>query len=163
MYHLHTLRKCLMSISRFSLRDKVTLRLLKLYFYIADVVEWSRLIQSICIWTQTLVFKYNIHLKIKPNSVRIRSLSWQICVLPSTGFILYGCHPLRCLYNILYFLWLWWIIHHPIQYIKNCWVRLLSNYDIKYICTIYIRLDRCLLSISRFSLRDKATTRLFQL
>ena len=31
-----------MSISRFSLRDKVTLRLLKLYFYIADVVEWSR-------------------------------------------------------------------------------------------------------------------------
>ena len=36
------LRKCLMSISRFSLRDKVTLRLLKLYFYIADVVEWSR-------------------------------------------------------------------------------------------------------------------------
>jgi hypothetical protein len=33
---------CLMSISRFSLRDKVTLRLLKLYFYIADVVEWSR-------------------------------------------------------------------------------------------------------------------------
>ena len=40
MYHLHTLRH--MSISRFSLRDKVTLRLLKLYFNIADVVEWSR-------------------------------------------------------------------------------------------------------------------------
>ena len=32
----------LLSISRLSLRDKVTLRLLKLYFYIADVVEWSR-------------------------------------------------------------------------------------------------------------------------
>jgi hypothetical protein len=32
----------LMSISRYSLRDKVTLRLLKLYFNIADVVEWSR-------------------------------------------------------------------------------------------------------------------------
>ena len=31
-----------MSISRFSLRDNVTLRLLKLYFYIADVAEWSR-------------------------------------------------------------------------------------------------------------------------
>ena len=31
-----------MSISRFSLRDNVTLRLLKLYFYIADVVELSR-------------------------------------------------------------------------------------------------------------------------
>ena len=27
-----------------------------------------------------------IRLKIKPNSVRIRSLSWQIFVLPSTGF-----------------------------------------------------------------------------
>jgi hypothetical protein len=35
---------CLMSISRYSLRDKVTLRLLKLYFYKADVVEWSRMI-----------------------------------------------------------------------------------------------------------------------
>jgi hypothetical protein len=33
---------CLMSISRFSLRDKVTLQLLKLYFNITDVVEWSR-------------------------------------------------------------------------------------------------------------------------
>ena len=57
----------------------------------------------------------------------------------------------------------WWIIHHPIKYIKNCWIRLLSNYDIKYICTIYTRLARCLMSISRFSLRDKATPRLFML
>jgi hypothetical protein len=32
---------CLMSISRFSLRDKVALRLLKLHFYGVDVVEWS--------------------------------------------------------------------------------------------------------------------------
>jgi hypothetical protein len=31
-----------MSISGFSLGDKVTLRLMKLYFYIADVAEWSR-------------------------------------------------------------------------------------------------------------------------
>ena len=30
--------------------------------------------------------------------------------------------------------------------------RLLSNYDIKCICTIYTRLDTCLMSISRFSL-----------
>ena len=37
-----SLDTCLMSISRFSLRDKVTLRLLKLHFYGADVVEWSR-------------------------------------------------------------------------------------------------------------------------
>ena len=33
---------CLMSISRFSLWDKVTLRLLKFYFYITDVAGWSR-------------------------------------------------------------------------------------------------------------------------
>jgi hypothetical protein len=57
----------------------------------------------------------------------------------------------------------WWIIHHPIQYIKNCWVRLLSNYNIKYICTIYTRLDTCLMSISRFSLRDNVTLRLLKL
>jgi hypothetical protein len=49
------------------------------------------------------------------------------------------------------------------QYIKNCWVRLLSNYNIKYICTIYTRLDTCLMSISRFSLRGKVTLRLLKL
>ena len=58
---------------------------------------------------------------------------------------------------------LWWILHHLIKYIKNCWVRLLSNYNIKYICTIYTRLDTCLMSISRFSLRDKVTLRLLKL
>ena len=36
------LDKCLMSTSRFSIRDKGTLRLLKLHFYGADVDEWSR-------------------------------------------------------------------------------------------------------------------------
>jgi len=41
MYHLHTLDTCLMSISRFFWRDKVTLRLLKLHFHGVDVVEWS--------------------------------------------------------------------------------------------------------------------------
>ena len=34
-----------MSTSRFSLRDKATLRLLKLHFYGADVVEWSRALE----------------------------------------------------------------------------------------------------------------------
>jgi hypothetical protein len=33
---------CLTPISRFALRDKVTLRLLKLLFKGVDVVEWSR-------------------------------------------------------------------------------------------------------------------------
>jgi len=39
----------------------------------------------------------------------------------------------------------------------------MSNYNIKYTCTIYIRLDTCLVSISRFSLHDKVTLRLFKL
>jgi hypothetical protein len=56
----------------------------------------------------------------------------------------------------------WWFLHHPIQYIKNCWVRLLSNYNIKYIFTIYTRLDTCLMSISRFSLRDKVESILYK-
>jgi hypothetical protein len=84
--------------------------------------------------------------------------------LRSSGIdILYGCHLLRCLYNILYFQWLYKVLHYPIQYIKNCWVSLLSNYNIKYICTIYTRLDTCLVSTSRFSLRDKVTLRLLKL
>jgi hypothetical protein len=52
-------------------------------------------------------------------------------------------------------------------YILKCintyWVRLLSNYNIKYICTIYTRLYTCLMSISRFPLRDKVTLRLLKL
>ena len=44
-------------------------------------------------------------------------------------------------------------------YIKNCWVRLLSNYNIKYIGTIYTRLT----SIPRFALREKVTLRLLKL
>jgi hypothetical protein len=57
----------------------------------------------------------------------------------------------------------WMIIHYPIQYIKNCWVRLLSNYNIKYICTIYTRLYTCLTSIHRFALREKVTLRSLKL
>jgi hypothetical protein len=59
-----------------------------------------------------------------------------------------------CLHFILY-------LATPL--IKNCWVRLLSNYNIKSICTIYTRLHTCLMSISRFSLRDKVTLRLLKL
>ena len=40
---------------------------------------------------------------------------------------------------------------------------MLSNYNIKYVCIIYTRLDTCLMSISRFSLRDKVTLRLLKL
>jgi hypothetical protein len=56
-----------------------------------------------------------------------------------------------------------WYTHYPIQYIKNCWDRLLSNYNIKNICTIYIRLYTCLTSIPRFTLREKVTLGLLKL
>jgi hypothetical protein len=101
---------------------------------------------------------YYLHL-IKPNSARIRSLSWQICVLPSTGFEL---TPLiHCSINRLAL--------NPAPYatrahlIKNCWDRLLSNYNIKYICTNYTRLYTCLMSIPIFVLRDKLTLRSLKL
>jgi hypothetical protein len=78
--------------------------------------------------------------------------------------ILCDSHLLRCSYNILYFLWLYneyFIILYNI--IKKCWVRLLSNYNIRYVCTIYTRLNACLMSISRFSSIDKVTLRLLKL
>ena len=77
--------------------------------------------------------------------------------------IVCGCHLLRCSYTILYFLWLYnelFIILHNI--LKNCCVRLLSNYNIKYACTIYTRLDTYFMSISGCSLRDKVTLRLLK-
>ena len=40
---------------------------------------------------------------------------------------------------------------------------MLTNYNIKYICTIYTRLDTCIMSIYRFPLRDKVTLRLLKL
>jgi hypothetical protein len=74
------------------------------------------------------------------------------------------CHLLRCSYTILYFLWLdneFFIILCNI--IQICCVRLISNYNIKYACTIYTRLDTCCMSISGCSLRDKVTLRLLKL
>ena len=40
---------------------------------------------------------------------------------------------------------------------------MLSNYNIKYACTIYTRLHTCVMSISGCSLRDKVTLRLLKL
>ena len=82
-------------------------------------------------------------------------------------YLHYYCYCiLNCLFEnkiSLFPLTVWWILHHPIQYIKNCWVRLLSSYNIIYICTIYTRLDTCLMSISGFSLPDKVTLQLLKL
>jgi hypothetical protein len=80
----------------------------------------------------------------------------QVTLISSGTDIVWGCHLLRCSYNILYFLWLYNIL-------KHCCARLLSNYNIKYACTIYTRLDTCFMSISSFSLREKVTLWLLKL
>jgi hypothetical protein len=80
----------------------------------------------------------------------------QVTLISSGTDIVWGCHLLRCSYNILYFLWLYNIL-------KHCCARLLSNYNIKYACTIYTRLDTCFMSISNFSLREKVTLWLLKL
>jgi hypothetical protein len=49
------------------------------------------------------------------------------------------------------------------ELVRICWARLLSNYNIKYTCTIYTRLYTCLTSIPRFALREKVTLRLLKL
>ena len=85
-----------------------------------------------------------------------------LVTLRSSGTdIVYGCHLLLDV-CIIYFISCDCIMN-SLQYIKNCWVRLLSNYNIKYICTIYIRLYTCLTSIPRFALREKVTLRLLKL
>jgi hypothetical protein len=43
------------------------------------------------------------------------------------------------------------------------WCPILSNYNIKYICTIYTRLYTCLTYIPRFAIREKVTLRLLKL
>jgi hypothetical protein len=68
---------CIMSISRFSLWDKVTLQLLKF--------QLSHWISKLLVILGKYYILY-IRLKIKPNSVRIRFLSCQIFILPLTGF-----------------------------------------------------------------------------
>ena len=88
----------------------------------------------------------------------------QVTLISIGADIVWDCHMLRCYYTILYFLWLYnafFIILYSI--LKNCYARLLSNYNIKYTCTIYTRLDTRLMSISRFSFRDKVTLWLLKL
>jgi NADPH-dependent 7-cyano-7-deazaguanine reductase QueF-like protein len=127
---------CLMSISRFSLRDKVTLRLLKLHFYGADVVEiyLSHWISKLLVILGLLIL--NIIYVWKLNQTVLELDFWAV------KFLFF---PRR-------------IWTHTIDTLQH-----LSNYNIKYICTIYTRLDTCLMFISRFSLRDKVTLRLLKL
>jgi hypothetical protein len=80
------------------------------------------------------------------HKMNLQSSKWR-----SSGTdILCGCHLPRCSYNILYFLWLYYELFIILcNKLNNCWVRLLSNYNIKYNCTIYTGLNTCLMSISR--------------
>ena len=85
----------------------------------------------------------------------------QVSLRSSGTDILYGCHQLRCLYNILYFLWLhndFFIILYNILKIAElncCQIIILS---------IYVpSTHACRMSISRFSLRDKVTLWLLKL
>jgi hypothetical protein len=52
------------------------------------------------------------------------------------------------------------ILPYPLHYIKIVEIRLLSNKNNKYICTIYIRLNTCFMSIPRCTLRENITLRL---
>jgi hypothetical protein len=80
------------------------------------------------------------------NDFCFTNLAGKITLRSSGTDIVYGCHLLRIIYII------------------SCELlnRLLSNYIIRYICTICTRLDICLMSISRFSLQDKVTLPLFK-
>ena len=144
-----------MSISRFSLRDKVTLRQLKLYFNITDVAEWSRALDisltgqrsnSNTVWFNFLTYIiFSINLV---SQVTLRSCGTDI---------VWGCHLLRYSYNILCFLWLYnefFIILYNILKI--------AELDCCQIIILRI-LDTCLMYVSRFSLRDKVTLWLLKL
>ena len=87
----------------------------------------------------------------------------QVTLRSSGTDILYGYYLLRCLYNILYFVWLYnefFIILYNILNIAEldcCQIIILS------IFVPSTRLDTCILSISRFTLRDKVILRLLKL
>ena len=96
--------------------------------------------------SNTVWFNFQTYIIFSINLVSFK-VNWR-----SNGtYIVYGCHLLRRLYNILYFLWLYnefFIILYNI--LKIAELRLLSNYNIKYICTIYTHLYTCLTSITTF-------------
>jgi len=107
--------------------------------------------------SNTLWFNFQTYVIFSSNLVS------QVTLRSSGTDIVYGCHLLRCLYNLLYFLWLYndfFILLCNILKIADldcCQIIMLS------ISTIYTRLDKCLMSTSRFSIPDKGTLRLLKL
>jgi hypothetical protein len=103
-----------MSIPRFDLREKVTLRLLKILFQGVDVVEWSRaldvrLIEWYCsasmVWVQIPSKEEQILIALKSNSNTVWfnlqtymifsfNLVSFVTLRSSATYVLYGCHLL---------------------------------------------------------------------
>ena len=116
MYTIYTrVCKCLTSITRFALREKVTPRLLKLPFQGVDVVEWSRaldvrLSERCCsvtmVWVQIPSREEQNLTALKSNSntvwfnfqtyiiFSINLVSFKVTLRSSGTDILYGCHLL---------------------------------------------------------------------
>ena len=88
-----------MSISRFFLGDKVTLRLLKVYFKSRRGKNKNLTAQRSN--SNTVWFNFQTYIIF---SIKIIS---QVTLRSSGTDILYGCHLLRYLYNILYFMCLY--------------------------------------------------------
>jgi hypothetical protein len=87
----------------------------------------------------------------------------QVTLRSSGTDILYRCHLLRRLHNILHFLWLYnelFIILYNI--LKNAELDCSQIIILNILCTIYARLYTCLTSIYRFALRDKITLQLLK-
>jgi hypothetical protein len=151
--------------------------------YIADVIEWSRALDirlsdwccSVSmVWVQIPSREEHKFDSSKSNSntvwfnfqtyiIYIINLVSLVTLRSSGTDILYGCHLLLDV-CIMYFISCDCIMNSSLSYtIYKKLLRLLSNYNIKYICTIYTRLYKCLMYISRFSLRDKVTLRSLKL
>ena len=92
-----------------------------------------------------------------------RSCVYIYIYIGSGCIFLYGCHLLRRLYNILYFLWLYYeffiIIYNilKIAELDCCQIIILSIYVPSTHAYTHV------LSISRFALRNKVTIRLLKL
>ena len=126
---------CLTSIPRFALREKVTLRLLKLLFYGVDVVEWARALDvrlsewccsASIVWIQIRRGKNKQLTALKPNSNTIWfnfptyiifsiNLESLVTFRSSGTYILYGCHLLLDV-CIIYFISCDCIIHSLVSY-----------------------------------------------
>jgi hypothetical protein len=69
-------------------------------FFFCEFIQHSHLLWLGYIYYNTVWFNFQTYIIFSINLVS------QVTLRSSGTYILYGCHMLRCLYNILYFLWL---------------------------------------------------------